>query len=501
MTSTANTPNFHPLEENTPGQTLALEEQLRSVIICIAGEELSSENGVIRNPATTLYSNVIRYIESDRFNVTFAKEIKQREFAFRPYFILKPMGIETKQALLRYFALDMRDVKKFNEETAKLFDKWKIIKRLLRNEWSVEYCKHVEVEHSGDYDDGEALNVVLEKIVVEKEDYNFSQWMYNVKSKFAKANPEASEEEKQIYEETQYNAKKPSYDVKKTQWKQSMKSLPNDWLAFVLLGSPGKKIATLVVASVDFKELVLLPADKSGRRNMRKALAAGSKLQKNDDNSSSNENMRSTNNNDGEVVNLSGSIKEVIDLTHDSIAIGNELLAFKRKKLEINELATNEKRLKQLYQLYTDNNDIEQAKRTRERLIQCLEQRLNKSDNDDAALLLSPPLAASTKVFNNAHIYDKKKKEKQDTSPLTASVESSDESSSLFSPSTPFQYSTLNPTEISTPVVGQLTQHLSTTGDEESINNSLQESNKRTRTLSYKAIVGRGASSSSSIRK
>lgn len=362
MSSITSSPSTPLLDEiNNETQLATFEEQLRCVIICIAGQEVTTEREQLKQPSVALHRNIIAYIQGDRFNVDFAQLIQKRKIAFRPYFILTQIDKSMKESLLKYFFVDKNIDSEYFTKVNTFWKLFQETKTTFRNKWNLCYEKVDLVEHSGNYDDSQALDSTMEKAVMERIEYNFKQWTYNAMKKFKTANPNASEEDIQEHSNLKYKEKKPVYDLQMKDWKKNVKILPPEWLAFVLLGPPGKKYPTLVVSFVtDNNELVNVPKDKAGRKNMREAnnLATNSK-----------HGTASSSDNDGN----NNDRRQVIDLTK-SEAIGREMVELKRRKLEMADSKRQEDSLQKLLKMYDPVKDKHKLENVNSTLILFYEQ-------------------------------------------------------------------------------------------------------------------------------
>lgn len=178
-------------------------------------------------------------------------------------------------------------------------------------------------------------------------------------------------------------------NYKKKECKKNANNLPSEWLAFVLLAAPGKKLSTCIVSKVTDDEIAFIPKDKLGRRGLR---ASQSQIPALDESN----NQRSDK-------------KVVIDLT-ETHAIGRELLQTKRKAIEMSQTHTKGKALERLFALYSEEDyiDIEKKKKFREQLIKHYEkvafideeadENHNVTVDKENLVDLSSPSSATTKI-------------------------------------------------------------------------------------------------------
>eukprot|EP01033_Poteriospumella_lacustris_P013351 gene13351-9559_t len=122
-----------------------------------------------------------------------------------------------------------------------LYDAAKSVQSDCRARWTKLYDESVKAQGSGVNNDQASLELVLKEIQKERIRSNFSKAVSKSLAVALKNDPSADKATKKTELE---NDKRGYYDSKLARWKNE--ELPSFWLAFILCGAPGLRLAALV---------------------------------------------------------------------------------------------------------------------------------------------------------------------------------------------------------------------------------------------------------------
>ena len=144
------------------------QEQVRGIIIAIAGNSTTVGKSGDKEVAHLFYHELQSYLKSKRFNTDFKDELIRRKNDFQPRFFVEPLDDFMERQLSVMFPVDME-----SHKIHKLWKEFGEIKTNCRTDWGPLYQRSwLDVAKSGDYNDLEVLQEILRKSVIERINEN-----------------------------------------------------------------------------------------------------------------------------------------------------------------------------------------------------------------------------------------------------------------------------------------------------------------------------------------
>ena len=220
----------------------ALIEQMKVVIICIAGNAVTTGNAD-KDVKGLIYAEAHKYINNGRLLIDFRDQLEKRNELFEDWCgkLLKMDEEEVMKGLQDEFPV--------NPSRAVIESYFKLFKEAQsdsKNEFGCIY-KKLNVEKSGVYDDEAVIKHIIENSIHKRIDGNFYKAVNEVLGKFkkvAEGERAKTEEEVRVEQKRLENDKRAMYESKKANWKSE--SLPKGFLAFTLLGMPGRALTAMM---------------------------------------------------------------------------------------------------------------------------------------------------------------------------------------------------------------------------------------------------------------
>jgi hypothetical protein len=237
-------------------------DQLKSVIIACAGNDMTENSNPDRGYLMQINNKCIEYLTQGRFNIDFRNEIIKRKDLLQSHITILPIDQAVKEKLLLYFPPNPTE----SFLTKEILATFKSVKANCRNDWGATYHRANKIEHSGEYDDTELLRSILKKSIEDIIDGNFKKACSGNHSMVKSKVPNPDKTILDAADNQFYQDKRPYYNSKKQNW--ASENLPNDFLAFVLGCKPGIGMLVLQVGIEDSAQ----PKSKGARKGQTKLL-------------------------------------------------------------------------------------------------------------------------------------------------------------------------------------------------------------------------------------